>query len=95
MHPGDVFDELAESGYQIHSLDGRGPHDRATYVHLCEQSHSSGYNRAAETNWVAFPTTASGTPTKLAVLVDVVSVALHALGTFGVLVIDPAARARG
>jgi len=53
--PDQVFAVLDDAGYEIRSLDGRGPHGREEFHALCVFADSTGYGRSAETNWVARP----------------------------------------
>jgi len=53
--PGQIYDAVAECGYAVYGLDGRGPYDRQRFIALCESADRSSYGRDAQTNWVARP----------------------------------------
>jgi FkbM family methyltransferase len=53
--PALLHETLAAAGYELFGLSGDGPHDAARFAELAREAHASGYDRRAETNWVARP----------------------------------------
>jgi FkbM family methyltransferase len=51
--PKEMFDFFSEMGYSIYRLDRELKYDRGNFDEIFNEAHRSGYNRTAETNFLA------------------------------------------